>query len=91
MILISFISARAKLFFQNLIEDELAAILKKKKKTLGDYRLILASSSTNQHREFSKITYAIILKLNIDNYIIYTIIIYHTIPISFAYHILATQ
>ena len=37
----------------------LAAILKKK--SLGDYRVINTSSATNQRREFSIITYVIIL------------------------------
>ena len=54
----------------------LAAILKNR---LGDYRVILTSTSTNQQREFSRITYVFTLKMDIDTCSVYahnTIIIY---------------
>ena len=42
---------------------QLSAILKNR---LGDYHVIISSSPTNQRREFSIITYVIILKVPVN-------------------------
>ena len=79
--IISSISANTKLFFQKFIEDVLVAILKKTLRWLSPNTHFKFNQSAQ--RIFNDHLYVIFLKMDIDTYTIYTIIIY---PI-----ILATQ